>query len=97
MKSISFTIVVIGLAVTGCQQRGGNVQTTIQNASSDIGNFAADAGDRIENVAANAGDMIENSASATANRAQEIVDDIGDGPDQNRSASNNAAMNKSGR
>ena len=101
MKRTILALVVAGAAVAGCQQRGGNVQTTIRDASNDIGNFAADAGDRIENVAANAGDAIENGAAATANRAREVVNDIADGPDRNRSAttntSTNASTNKSGR
>ena len=100
MKTIRSAIILSGLVLAGCQQ-GGNVQTTVQNASSDVGNFAADAGDRIENFAGNAGQVIENGASATANKAREVVNDIADGPDQSRNtsanASANASTNKTGR
>ena len=97
MKAIAIALLVAGAALAGCQQRGANVQTTIENASSDVGNFAADAGDRIENVAANAGDVIENGASATWNKAREVVNDVSDGPDGNGATSNtsaNASANK---
>ena len=100
MNKTILALVAAGAALAGCQQ-GGNVQTTVQNGSSDIGNYAADAGDRIENFAANAGDVIENGASATANKAREVYNDIADGPDGNRNAtsnaSGNASTNKTGR
>ena len=96
MKTISFAVAAAGLALAGCQQPGSNVQTTIQNASSDVGNFAADAGNRIENIAGDAGQMIENGASATYNKAREVVNDVADGPDENRSAPANTSTNKTG-